>query len=133
MSIYNSLKRIVKSNDIEIEEISGFYNYGAFNPTLNRIHVSVIKNKYYSNIILAHEFGHYLAFLNKNEKSISYLENLYNKILFVKLSSKQKLIILKEERIAWRNARKILKKLGFKNWQVFNKFKKSCLSEYERL
>ncbi len=80
---------------------------------------------------LAHEFGHHQSYLN------GYRTPEYKTLVELDewryLEHEQKLIILNEEIRAWEYAQKTLQKLGFSDWEQFEKRKNESLSRYQEL
>lgn len=83
-------------------------------------------------IFISHELGHFYSF----KKSIynDELNSAYKNINRCgKASKKQKDLIIKEERLAWKNAKILLKKIKFNNWNYFNKVKNINLNSYKEM
>ena len=107
---------------------------GEYFPTISSIIVGTFSNRNRdAALILSHELGHHIAdtkmpIKNKSESDCAF-RDYFNHFA---LTKKQKSIIMNEEKIAWKRARYMLKKFGYKDWKRYNKYKKKCLNEYKR-
>lgn len=77
---------------------------------------------------MAHEFGHHFS----NQKDIDRVyDEIHSRKNYKSINEKNK--IMTEEKYAWSKAKKILFKLKFKNWRIFNSVRKDSLRSYENV
>ena len=88
-------------------------------------------NPIFELITLAHEYGHFIS-ARRGDRSAEF--NLVNSTQVGQwqlLNAHQKEVIWIEELIAWKNARYVLRGLGFDGWPTFNKAKIEAMAAYE--
>lgn len=117
--ILNELLKLAKRNGATVIENKSIKCLGEYYYWRKEIRVWKLNNLTQSVLVLAHELGHHIDYTNDETRFIN--------------DSAQPWTICKLESIAWNNARKLLKDMGFKRWNSYRSLRVQCQRIYRKL
>jgi hypothetical protein len=82
-------------------------------------------------IVISHEFGHYISFLRGfHDRALQTGLHLMQSQQITADAAKFTWLVFREESTAWLHAKQVLRRMQFKDWEIFNNVKNSSLSTY---
>lgn len=124
-SIYSKLKKEAQRLSIQVNEKSNHsaYYYRGRVIEMDGNHVEIAPS-------LSHEIGHCIRFDSLTKEEMASVDNAYSSFYAGRYNKQCVELVYREEKIAWQIGRRLLKKLGYKDWKRFDNFRKESLAAY---